>query len=126
MAIDWATIPFPSPLNREKLEALFLHVARELPGEVVYLIKEHRRVGEFGNGVVGSELSSINANCTITSRSVFNSACFSCLSHDKDPVYVGGLRFSVIPGYERDEHRKEQVQLVDRVRELVNQYFIKK
>lgn len=121
--LERSVIKLPKPLDLQHAEDLLHFITARLPGRVDYKISQHKRIGQD----VEKSLGYVRLKGTISSSSsthAFTSFSSSSRSDPTyDPTYIEELRFDTIPGYSLREHRTEQVELWDRVRNLVQGYF---
>lgn len=123
--INRSTINFPNPLNENQVEDVFEYLAKNLI-EVNYQMgfKGAMNSNDPKNFFKEKYCSKIFGNMTdLSKKNHFATDSFECSNEMLEENYFKDINFQIIPGYELEEHSKENVQLWDKVRNLTQQYF---
>ena len=118
-------IDFPKNLDLQQSEDLLEYIARELPADVIYGVSYGKSIVHTEEGIETFDRG-FKLTGQISSRDNFGkSDSFSILNPDytSEHFEVGRLEFSMVPGWDINDYRKEVLELWDGVRELVERYF---
>ena len=123
--LERSTILLPMPLSLERTEKLLVYIAEQLPANISYKLSSHHSIYPEEEKA-SKQLGTVSITGSIKSlKDVLASDSFNCTHSEKDrnTSRISLIKFSIIPGYELDEYRKEVTRLWDDVRKLVSEYF---
>jgi hypothetical protein len=127
--LERATIKFPNPLGLADTERLLLCISEGVKGKVNYGLRTPKSFvynEEKGKSEVDVRKNIIGEIIIRGSKNPIGEAVSILPSEDlADERFIkySSMRFSIIPGYDVSEYRKETVQLWDDVRSIVEKYF---
>jgi len=123
--LEKSIIHLPMPLSLERTEKLLVYIAEQLPANLSYELSSHHSI-YHEEGKSSKQLGTVSITGSIKSlKDILASDSFQCTpsENDEDISRISQIKFSVVPGYELDEYRKEVTRLWDDVRQLVSEYF---
>ena len=115
-----STIALPNPLDLKEAEGLLSYIAKNLPGRIAYTASYYRHSMSDGSVQDGS----VKLGGMVIKESTFAVDSFESIHDRNDTTKIAAIKFSPIPGYELSEHRPENIQLWDDVREMIEKYRV--
>lgn len=131
--LERATINFGSGLSATEIEKMLRYIALHSNYNVHYRIETEKRIRDFpGTGHQESRtlLTDVCKGMLVTgSISVPHVAglfSFTCDSKTYDPPLAHEFQFTITPGYTLEEHRREEIVVWDKTRELIADYLVQR
>ena len=126
--IGRSTINFPRGLKFKEGENLLEYIAIFLPANVMYRISYNRgfiheieELRENKVNAIGPENYKISGRINSRKKAMAFDSFEGIFDRTNEPFM--GIKFTPIPGYNLNEHRKEVIELWDNVRNLIRIYF---
>lgn len=126
--LEMATIRFPEEIGLEEAQEMVYYVLKKLPGRAHYHCGYHMSAGKsFEYDSFYSQRGTVDIAGMITREdgSAFD-GFNGIISRGEDTSKFAGMRFSVVPGWDLSEYRREVLNLWSDVRKYVNEYFQEK
>lgn len=120
--VQKATVELPQPIYLQEFEKMLAYVAKSLPVDITFRASYFGNVSERSKGDI--DYGSTEVGGMIKSTRVpmaFDN--FTTSTSDRDYRKIARMKFSIIPGYDEDDHRPEVRQLWSDVRAAVERYF---
>jgi len=126
--IKGSTIRFPRGLTFKEGEQLLKYIASYLPADVDYVASYHKSFiheleNQWTNEVnsIGPKTYNIRGKIISRKKAMAFDSFEGIFDITNEPFM--GIKFTPIPGYNLNEHRKEVIELWDDVRNLIRIYF---